>query len=145
MKASGGTLFVLQAVGQQGQTRRQQNRTRQRPLSKIESTLKMDPEFERMVAQAQARQAAGQARPDATTPDKLVKVYRSQLLYAEVNAHSGEVIHISSLALLKVINFLQVCYDLIAVSRCLNMAELEYQWKSWVSCSGNLWTSTLSK
>ena len=114
-------------------------------LSKIESTLKMDPEFERMVAQAQARQAAGQARPDATTPDKLVKVYRSQLLYAEVNAHSGEVIHISSLALLKVISFLQVCCDLIIVSRCLNMAELEFQWKSWVSCSGNLWTSTLSK
>jgi len=37
----------------------------------------MDSDFERMVAQAQARQVAGQARPDATTPDKSVKVYHS--------------------------------------------------------------------
>jgi hypothetical protein len=30
----------------------------------------MDPEFERMMAQAQARQAAQQPRGDGTTPDK---------------------------------------------------------------------------
>jgi len=59
-----------------------QEYTRNHPHYRLLSD-KMDPEFERMMAQAQAARGAGQPGTEVAMPD------------------NGEVIHISSLALLK--------------------------------------------
>jgi 26S proteasome regulatory subunit N11 len=60
----------------------------------------MDPEIERMMAQAQARGGGPQNRPDIGTPDKWAQSWFSRIFL--ILLYSGEVIHISSLALLKV-------------------------------------------
>ena len=99
-------LFVLGAAAKQSQALRQYHGRR---VSKLEASREqfgkavMDQDIDRMFAQAQARQAGGQPRMDTVTPDKSVSfVFTYCGLKCHSSFHSGEVIHISSLALLKV-------------------------------------------
>jgi len=89
-------------------------------------------DFESMMNQAQAVQGAQGPRGDVGMPDKCVlpPLFTSNLSYHL----SGEVIHISSLALLKVKNKSYYCIFPLTHFRCLNTAVQASRWKLWVSC-----------
>ena len=87
-------------------------------------------DFESMMNQAQTMQGTQGPRGDIGMPDKCVlpPLFTSNL----IDNLSGEVIHISSLALLKVKNNSDHCFLPLIHCRCSNTDVRASRWRLWV-------------